>query len=197
MRLWSVVILAGVCASAAWAQSAEISASFGDTLVKDNILGIAANLQGTEYKVDGGFDFALRLTLNTKKYLGHEVGFAYNRTQLGAVGVAGSDSSMPTYQGFYDALLYATPEGSAKIRPYLAGGGNFTTFVPPGASVYSGSTKFGGNFGAGVKVKITSMFLVRFDVRDYVSGKPFGNTLINQTGVLHQIEATAGFGLFF
>ena len=197
MRLWSVVILAGVCASAASAQSAEISVSFGDTLVKDNILGIAANLQGTEYKVDGGFDFALRLTLNTKKYLGHEVGFAYNRTQLGAVGVAGSDSSMPTYQGFYDALLYATPEGSARIRPYLAGGGQFTTFVPPGASVYSGSTKFGGNFGAGVKVKITSMFLLRFDVRDYVSGKPFGNTLIDQSGVLHQIEATAGVGLFF
>jgi hypothetical protein len=197
MKLWSVVILAGVCASAASAQSGEFSISFGDTLMKDNILGIAANLQGTEYKADGGFTFGLRFTLNTKKYLGHEFGFAYNRTQLGAVGIAGSDSSMPTYQGLYDVLLYATPEGSAKIRPYVAGGGQFTTFVPPGASVYSGTTKFGGNFGAGVKVKITSMFLLRFDVRDYVSGKPFGNTLIDQSGVLHQIEATAGLGLYF
>jgi hypothetical protein len=196
MRLWSVVILAGVCSAAAWAQSGEFSMSFGDTIMKDNILGIVPNLQGTEYKADGGFTLGLRFTLNTKKYLGHEFGFAYSRTQLGVVGVAGSDSSMPTYQGLYDVLLYATPEGSAKIRPYLAGGGQFTTFVPPGASVYSGTTKFGGNFGAGVKVKITSMFLLRFDVRDYVTGKPF-STLIDQSGALHQIEATAGLGLYF
>src|ERR1700689_1455350 len=197
MRLWSVVILAGVCPAAALAQSAEVSMSFGDTLMKENILGIAPDLQGTEYKADGGFRLAVRFTLNTKKYIGHEFGFGYSRTQLGEVGVAGSDSSMPAYQGLYDFLLYATPEGSAKIRPYLAGGAQFTTFVPPGGSVYSGATKYGGNFGAGVKVKITSMFLLRFDVRDYVTGKPFGNTLIDQSGALHQIEATAGLGLFF
>ena len=88
------------------------------------------------------------------------------------------------------------PEGSP-VRPFIAGGGQFSTFVPPGASVTygTGTTKYGGNFGAGVKVKLTSMFLLRIDLRDYVTTKPFD--LIGKSGALHQIEASAGLGLFF
>lgn len=76
-------------------------------------------------------------------------------------------------------------------------GASSPPFVPPGASAAygQGTTKYGGNFGGGVKVRVNSMFLVRLDARDYVTGKPFN--LVNQSGALHQIEVTAGLGLIF
>jgi hypothetical protein len=195
MRPWSALLLLCASAGVSHAQVGEVALSFGESLMKDNVLGMAPDLTGTVYKAGNGFRVTGRFTLNTKRYIGHEFGYGYSRTTLGAVGVPGS-VSMPTHQGFYDFLLYGTPEGT-KIRPFLTGGAQFTTFVPPGASATygTGTTKYGGNFGAGVKVKITSMFLIRLDVRDYVTGKPF--TLINQSGALHEIEASAGLGLYF
>ena len=190
-----IALLMCGCAATSFAQVAEVALSFGESIMKDNVLGRAPDLSGTLYTVNNGFRVTGRFTLNTKRFIGHEFGYGYSRTKLAAAGFSGSDS-MPTHQGFYDFLFYGTPEGS-KIRPFLAGGAQFTTFVPPGASATygTGTTKYGGNFGAGVKVKITSMFLLRLDVRDYVTGKPF--SLINQSGALHQIEASAGLGLYF
>jgi Outer membrane protein beta-barrel domain len=195
MKLWPVVFLTCACAAVSPAQVGEVSLNFGWAVMKDNILGIAADLSGTQYTINNGFNLAARMTLNTRKYVGHEFGYAYSRTKLGATGFSGSQE-LSTHQGFYDFLLYALPEGS-RIRPFLAGGAQFTTFVPPGASAAygQGTTKYGGNFGAGVKLKINSMFLVRLDARDYVTTKPFN--LINQSGALHQIEVTAGLGLMF
>jgi hypothetical protein len=195
MRLWPVAFLLCGCAAVSSAQVGEISLNFGWAIMKDNILGIGADLSGTQYTIDNGFNLAARMTLNTKKYIGHEFGYSYSRTKLGATGLTGTQE-LSTHQGFYDFLLYALPEGS-RIRPFAAGGAQFTTFVPPGASAAygQGTTKYGGNFGGGVKLKITSMFLLRLDARDYVTTKPFN--LINQSGALHQIEVTAGLGLMF
>jgi hypothetical protein len=175
------------------AQVGEVSLSFGESLFKDNVLGFAD--AATQFKMVNGFRVTARLTLNTKRFIGHEFGYAYSRSKLGIVG-SSDQVGTPVHQGFYDFLLYATPEGSL-IRPFLAGGGQFSTFVPPGASVTygTGTTKYGGNFGAGVKVKVSAIFAVRLDVRDYVTTKPFD--LIGKSGALHQIEASAGLGLYF
>src|ERR1700692_1904403 len=195
MRLWPVVFL--LCASSAVssARVGEVSLKFGWAVMKDNILGIAADLSGTQYTINNGFNLAARMTLNTRKYMGHEFGYSYSRTKLGATGFSGNQE-LSAHQGFYAFLLYALPQGS-RIRPFAAGGAQFTTFVPPGASAAygQGTTKYGGNFGGGVKLKISSLFLLRLDARDYVTGKPFN--LINQSGALHQIEVTAGLGLMF
>ena len=77
--------------------------------------------------------------------------------------------------GFYNLLAYATPEGT-RIRPFVTGGGHFSNFVPPGssASYGQGSTKFGVNYGGGVKARISEKYQVRVDFRQYVTGKPFG-----------------------
>jgi len=148
----------------------------------------------TQYRVGDGFRIGARFTFNTKKFLGHEFGYAYSRSKLEFAGQP--NSSMPTHQGFYDVLVYLTPEGSV-IRPFAAGGGHFTTFVPPGASATygTGETKFGVNYGAGVKAKLGPKYMLRFDVRDYLTRKPFD--LIGRSGSLHQIEASVGFGIFF
>jgi opacity protein-like surface antigen len=189
----AALVLAG--ASIASAQTAEASLSFGQSIVRDNALG--ADLPGASsfYKVKDGFRVSARFTVNTKRYLGHEFGYGYARTKIeypdnqGTVG-------MPTHQGYYNVLLYAIPEGRS-IRPFLAGGAHFSTYYPPGASAYygGGQTKFGLNYGAGVKVKVSPMFHVRFDVRDYSNPKPFD--LAAKKGWLHQIEASAGLGIQF
>src|SRR6266849_2397689 len=193
MRAASVVFLLCACACVSSAQVGEISLSFGDSIFKDNLLGFYDAV--TQYKMVDGFRVTARLTLNTKRFIGHEFGYAYSRSKLGIVG-APDQVGTPVHQGFYDFLVYGLPEGSP-VRPFVAGGGQFSTFVPPGASVTygTGTTKYGGNFGAGVKVRLTSMFLLRIDVRDYVTTKPFD--LIGKSGALHQIEASAGLGLYF
>src|SRR4051794_16186216 len=174
MKLGCVVFLLCACAAVSSAQVGEVSLSFGDSIFKDNILGSTTDLSGlNQFKVGDGFRITARLTLNTKRFIGHEFGYGYSRSKLALVN-APDNASMPIHQGFYDFLLYATPEG-APIRPFVAGGGQFSTFVPPGASATygTGTTKYGGNFGAGVKVKLNSMFAIRVDARDYVTTKPF------------------------
>ena len=101
---------------------------------------------------------------------------------------------MAIHQGFYNFLLYATKEGS-RVRPFGTGGVHFSNFVPPGSSAGQGggNTKFGVNYGAGIKVRLTSMFGLRFDFRQYATGKPFG--LPQANGWLRQNEISASFGL--
>ena len=166
MRTLSVVFLLCACASVSSAQVGEISLSFGDSIFKDNILGFADAV--TQYKMVNGFRVTARLTLNTKRFIGHEFGYGYSRSKLGIVG-APDQVGTSVHQGFYDFLVYATPEGS-RIRPFVAGGGQFNTFVPPGASVTygTGTTKYGGNFGGGVQYWMKDHLGLRFEFRDHV-----------------------------
>ncbi len=163
------------------AQSFEGSVSGGvDSLSKKDL--------GSGYTLDGGFRLAFRATVNPQEHLGYEFGYAYNRAHLGSTGSA--DRGMAVHQGFFEALLYATPQ-DARIRPFLAGGGHFANFVPPGqtAQYGQGETKFGINYGGGVKVKITGPWQIRLDFRQFNTGMPFG---LGASGRLLQNEISAG-----
>ena len=130
----------------------------------------------------------MRMTLNSGDFKGHETGYAYNRTQLVQNGEgASSQTGMAIHQGFYNYLLYPTREGS-RIRPFAAGGVHFANYVPPGASATSGggSTKFGVNYGGGIKIRVSERFLLRFDARQFLNPKPFG--LINPGGWIRMNE---------
>lgn len=194
MKIKSALLLLCACATIAPAQVGEISLSFGRSLFKNNSLGSDSG-STTNYLIQDGFHMAARMTLNTKRFVGHEFGYAYNRSHLGLQGSL-DQVAVPVHQGFYDFLVYGTPEGS-RIRPFAAGGGHFSSFYPPGASVSYGNgiTKFGVNYGGGVKVKVTPIFNVRVDVRDYLTPKPFD--LVNRSGPLHQVEVSAGLGFMF
>ena len=188
----AALLLAG--ASAASAQTAEASINFGQSIIRDKALGTDVPGASSFYKVKDGFRIGARFTINNKRFLGHEFGYGYSRTKLEYPDA--TTVGLPTHQGFYNVLLYAIPEGKS-IRPYFAGGGHFSTYYPPGASAYygGGETKFGYNYGAGVKVKVSDLFHIRLDVRDYSNPKPFD--LAGKKGWLHQIEASAGFGIQF
>jgi opacity protein-like surface antigen len=154
-----------VLASLASAQVLEIGPQFGVNRLSNRVLSVS---DGAELK--SGFRFGFRVGLNSHAHLGHEVGYAYNRTNLD---YGGMTYGMGTHQGFYDLLLYPIAEG-AKVRPFIAGGAQFSNFVPPGSSATSGGgdTKFGVNYGAGVKVRATDKFLVRIGVHQFLSPKP-------------------------
>ena len=165
MRTFLALSLFLVVASLASAQVLEIGPQFGVNRLTNSTLS-----ESDGAKLDSGFRFGFRVGLNTHARLGHEVGYAYNRTNLL---YAGQSLGMGTHQGFYDLLLYPIEEGS-KVRPFIAGGVQFSNFVPPGSSATSGGgdTKFGVNYGAGVKVRATEKFLIRLGVQQFLSPKP-------------------------
>src|SRR3982751_5843713 len=83
-----------ICAaSSAFGQTAEFTVSGGhDNLTNKDI--------GSGYSLDSGFHVAFRLTLNTGNWIGHEGGYAYNRSHLN---LNGQDTGgMAIHQGFYD-----------------------------------------------------------------------------------------------
>lgn len=198
-------VLFVIFSGALWAQSGELWFSAGESLLSNRNLGSPLGPAGlpTDVQLDNGFRFGFRFAFNTGGHVGHEIQYAYNRTHFidntGAILGAVTKAGMAIHEGGYNFLYYATPEGT-RIRPFATGGVHFANFVPPGSSATygGGSTKFGFNGGAGVKVKVSSLFGIRFDVREYWSGKPdFGGTLSNQSGLLRQTEVSAGFGVLF
>jgi hypothetical protein len=195
MRCWAgaAVLFAGVMVAPA--QVAEFSLSGGVSRFGDASLGTVPDQLGNPSRVNikDGFRLTLRFTLNTYRFMGHEFGYAYNRSSIDYLG-----QNLPTtiHQGFYDFLLYATPEGY-RIRPFATGGVQFSSFYPPGASVYSGNgvTKFGVNYGGGIKFRVTEILGLRVDFREYNTGKPFN--FQNQNGRLNQLEVSIGAAFLF
>jgi hypothetical protein len=136
-----------------------------------------------------GWRFGARMTINQFAFFGHELGYAYNRT---AFVLPDQKAGTAMHQGFYNFLAYATPEGS-KIRPFATGGIHFSNTIYPGSTVTQGggSNKLGVNYGGGLKIRISPKYLIRFDVRQYLQGKPFD--FPGQSGKLKLLEISTGF----
>lgn len=179
-----------------YGQVAEFWMGGGQSRLSNSSLGQLSPL-GTadDLKLTDGFRINFRMTLSFRDFFGHELGYAYNRTQLRYQNQTPAvEQGMAIHQGFYNFLAYPNREGS-RIRPFAAAGVHFSNFVPPGTSATSGGgqTKFGFNYGAGVKMKLTSLFGIRFDFRQYNTGKPFDLPLAS--GRLRQNEFSASFGI--
>jgi opacity protein-like surface antigen len=197
MRKLAVVLFLA-CAGSAWGQFFEAWFNGGQSLISNKGLGSfsPAEQGGTkdDYQLEDGFRFSFRMDLNNDSHFGHEVQYAYSRTKLNSGGV---EQGMAIHQGGYNFLLYATPEGT-RIRPFATAGVMFANYVPPGSSATQGGgdNKFGFNYGGGVKMRITSLFGVRLDVRQYTTPKPFSLPYLRE-GWLRQTEISAGFGVMF
>ena len=189
------MVLFLACAGSAWGQLFEVWFNGGQSLLSNKGLGTLATVGGNknDVQLEDGFRFSFRMTLNNESHFGHEVQYAYSRTQLN---ILGDKQGMAIHQGGYNFLIYATPEGT-RVRPFATGGVMFANYVPPGSSATSGGgdNKFGFNYGGGVKMRLTSLFGVRFDVRQATTPKPFDLPL--RQGWLRQTEVSAGFGVLF
>jgi hypothetical protein len=204
MRKFVVMaVLACAGAGSAWGQLFEVWFNGGQSLLSNKGLGTfnadpTTGLPGpgaskNDVQLEDGFRFSFRMALNNESHFGHEVQYAYSRTKLNSGGV---EQGMAIHQGGYNFLLYATNEGT-RIRPFATGGVLFANYVPPGSSATSGGgdNKFGFSYGGGVKMRITSLFGARLDVRQATTPKPFGLPLAS--GWLRQTEISAGFGVLF
>jgi len=204
-RLW-FLLPALAATSLSFAQSFEASVGGGQSFFpsKNAAIGTSTSdpASGT-YKMKDGIRITLRMALNTGRFTGHEFGYAYSRTGLQAPAVTtatsvgnvvgttttpATDYSLPSHQGFYDFLVYAMPEGKV-VRPFAAGGVQFTAFSQPNSYNYNRETKYGINYGGGIKFKVKEPWGFRLDVRQYNMGKPF--KLPNGSGRLLMWEASA------
>jgi opacity protein-like surface antigen len=197
MRLFAPLLMTLALSAPGFGQVAEFWFGGGQSLISNGGIGTTATIGGTkdDVKLTDGFQINFRLTLNSGTFYGHEVGYAYNRTQLRFETQSPAvEQGMAIHEGFYNFVVYPTKEGS-RIRPFATGGVHFANFVPPGSSATQGGgqTKFGFNYGGGIKVKLTSLFGLRLDFRQYNTGKPFDLPLA--TGRLRQNEISVGFGV--
>ena len=142
--------------------------------------------------LQNGWRMNFRMAINTGRFWGHEILYAYNRADWN---VAGTSYGSAIHQGGYNFLVYFVPEGKARIRPFATGGVHFSNFVYPGYSATSGggSTKFGYNYGAGLKVRVSEIFGFRLDYRRYDTGKPFDFPL--KDGRIKQDEFSLSVGV--
>jgi hypothetical protein len=191
--------------SALWAQSGEFWLSGGASILANQDLGSpVVNGPSRDVQLGDGFRVGFRYAYNSAGHFGHEIQYMYNRTSftdntgmiLPDMGSAGT----AIHQAGYNLLYYfpAVKEG-LKVRPFVTGGFHISDFVlPPGAYQQSSSIRPGGNLGGGVKVRISSLFGFRLDVREYITSKPnWNDRLFNQSGALFQSEISAGFGVYF
>jgi opacity protein-like surface antigen len=202
----AVLLLAG--SGTVWAQSADVWFSAGESLISTylgadpNLCTTAAACQtigdtGKDLQLTDGFRFGFRFAFNWKSRFGHEIQYAYSRTQLKYNDTSpATEQGMAIHQGGYNFLAFGTRE-EARLRPFATAGVMFANYVPPGSSAAygGGSTKLGFNYGGGVKIKVRGPWGLRFDLRQYVTPIPFGLALAS--GWVHQTEVSAGVGYMF
>jgi opacity protein-like surface antigen len=192
LRQSLILFLLLMTAGAALAQVLEVGGGAGANRISNGVLSTDNTVSPPSViQVNNGWRFGFRMTINTQSHFGHEAGYNYVRTNWD---LDGTTYGTAAHQGFYDFLVYATPEGQ-KVRPFVAGGAQFTNFIIPGGSVSQGGgkMKFGLNYGGGVKVKVTDKWLMRVDFRQYASPKPdFGLSATPPQGWLRMNEISLG-----
>lgn len=208
------MLLALIASSACYAQKWEASAFGGYLRTKKNNLGSLNTDQTTSNDNDTnfkgiGYSYGVRLTRNTRGYYGSELGYMRTRVNVRAnypIDVTGN-TNLETGPAnvdllFYDFLAYMMPAGE-KYRPYLAFGLNGTRFSVPRVPFWDvgSSLGFGFNYGAGMKIRIKPHVLLRADLRQYFTSKPYGNLTVTGTGNIgghvNILEGSVGIGFAF
>lgn len=187
------------------AQSGELWFSGGASILGNPHLGSPSpDGEPADVSLSSGHRVGIRFGFNSARHVGHEIQYAYNATNLrdntGSTLPDAPSAGMAIHQGGYNFLYYfAVPSEESKVRLFATGGIQFSDFVLPGMATRQGSSvRFGFNYGVGAKVRISPLFGLRFDLRQYETGKPnWSGLLVNQSGLLHQTEASVGFGIYF
>lgn len=201
-HLLSCVVLLLALAMPALPQSAELGISAGYGRLGENDISVTqvAAIGSTDtYSISNGVRIGARMGFNTRRFIGHEVSYAYQHARLDFQATVpegtetGDIGAIRAHHMYYNGLLHAAPTGFP-VRPFVTGGGGFSSFFLPGISSFSGygNTKFGYNYGGGIKLNFYQ-YGIRFDVRNHVTGKPFGDYLPNVEGKLNNTEFSVTF----
>jgi hypothetical protein len=206
MKKLALLIALSSFSSLAFGQAGELWFSYGESILQNSGLGsnLLFNESSSDIKLGDGYRFGFRFGFNSGDHLGYEIQYAFNHMDLkfdsAAAAAIGSPApvslGMHMHQGGANVLYYMFTTDKTRIRPFVTGGVQFDNFVPPGGQSYNGSTKFGANFGAGVKFHIKGIWAARLDAREYVTPKPSFGFALN-SGALWQTEISAGVGIGF
>ena len=196
-------LLLALLALPALPQSAELGISVGYGTLKDGEISSQQFAGGGSdaYSLSNGVRVGGRMVFNTRQFLSHELSYAYQHSNLGFLQEGGDEpgsadlGAVRTHNMFYNMVLHATPSGML-VRPFVTGGGGFSSFFLPGIPSFSGygDTKFGYNYGAGIKLNFFT-YGFRVDVRNHITGKPFGRYLPNVSGTLSNLEISVTYSL--
>jgi opacity protein-like surface antigen len=183
MRLLPAVLIGLTLSIPASAQEAELGVTGGYGSFREGDLASFGGGAGdsTIFEYTGGVRIGARMSFYFRNYFAHEAAYVFQsakfaettNTDSGATQtVLTIRSQIHTYS--YNFTAHATPRGS-RVRPFVTGGGGVSAFIPPGYSSFQarGETKFGYNYGAGVKFLLSDKWGLRFDARDHRVGKPF------------------------
>lgn len=210
-RLLTCCVLGLLLVAPAMPQSLEMGISGGYGRQNGDGLSVIRGINaetGTEliesFSLSDGIRIGGRMAFNPRRFFGHEVSYSYQHGGLNLLtsgaGANPDEQEVGTVRAhnmYYNAVLHALPTGSP-VRPFATGGGGFSSFFLPGVSTFSGGgdTKFGYNYGGGLKFNLYK-YGVRFDVRNHVTGKPFGRYLPNVEGKLNNLEISVTFSILF
>lgn len=210
--LKTLAVLLCMAVSAAWAQSVEVGIQGGYPRWGRAPLGSVSPelVQDTDTQFKGDYGYGASVTLNTKGYYGFELGYLRDVQRLTTVTRQTVDTTvyttnyedrLPVHIAYFDAVVYFMPRGE-RWRPFVNGGLQAYQYQNPHLAVWTGSSlrHYGANFGGGVKLKLFSHALLRWDLRDYMGGKPYHlafATASRQGGHIHLIEGTMGFAITF
>jgi hypothetical protein len=177
------------------AQVAEVSLSARRSLISGKDLG-SFGFAELPVRLENGHGLAVRLDIHSGRFLAHELSYGFDQDKLTLAGEDQGDITV--HQFFYDLMLHLTPR-EVPVRPFVVAGLGFSGFFPPESDLVqtAGITKFGFNYGGGLKFKLHRRLGLRIDIRDHISNKPNILSLPDVTGKLHQLELSAGVSLLF
>ncbi len=166
--------------------------------------------EDTDTTLKGEYGYGARITLNTPGYYGHELSYSQSRAKMRTVirsVVSGSTVSeiredrVMVQQLSYNFLIYFMPAGE-RWRPFVTGGLMGVQYGAPNFSEWpgGGARTYGGNYGAGIKVRLFPHTLFRLDFRDNFAGRPYDLNFQDVTtagGISRYMEGSAGFSITF
>jgi len=210
-RLLLLLLLLLAAVSLSLGQTFEFSAMRGASRMDQAPLG-STDLT-TPDDEDTRFDRSatstgFRLTLNTKGYYGHELGYTKTDVTVRSK-IPYSDGSKVLSEGeahihqySYNFLAYFMPRGE-RWRPYFTLGVHMHKHTDPKINGWNGhpTRNYGFNYGAGIKIRLFSHILARAEIRDCLTGKPYDlayEQLSDEVGgITRQQVATFGFAIGF
>jgi hypothetical protein len=191
----------------------EIWVDGGWSVMSTNAIGTdqLSGGKSNDLLVTNGALVAVRFDWNQSNHFGHEFQYVNARMPIQYTYEHNAMLNASLNHFGYNLLGYFNGRDS-KVRFFGTLGGQLTNYTRPSSSelgcvssncsengqppASGGNSKFGGNYGLGVKVRVTPKLSLRSDFRQYVSAKPFNLPLAN-SGPLIETEVSAGFGIAF
>jgi hypothetical protein len=209
-KLARLALLVPALMACAWGQTYEVSVVSGLARMSKSPLGsVSADdpIDNDTMFKRTAYSYGVRLTYNPYQYYGHEAGYTYSRAGL-RTNIPDADGNrtlfedkVAIHQAFYNFLIYFMPKGE-RWRPFMTGGLQAYNYGNPKTAGWTGvaTHNYGFNYGVGLKLKLFNHALVRFDLRDSRTTKPYKLNPVDYTsfsGWVRQQEASVGIAIGF